>query len=161
VNTDHAMDTPTPPAPGHAGEPVPSVEDPTADGYYCGARRRDNQLQQDRERGIDNPWPWCRRRAGQATDHVGLGRCSLHAGSTPNGRAAARLRLSELVGPAIATIARLIADPNTPSSVRLRAAQDVLARAGYPARLDIDVDAAKESLVDVLVALQSSDDAGN
>jgi hypothetical protein len=166
MDTRPAMDTPTapaptPPPPAHEGEPQVTVADPTADGYYCGARRRDGQIAADRDRGIENPWPWCRNRAGRGTDHVGSGRCSVHTGSTPSGRAAARLRLSELVGPAIATIARIIADPNAPSSVRLRAAQDVLSRAGYPARMDIDVDSARESLVEVLVALQASDDAEN
>jgi hypothetical protein len=31
----------------------------------------------------------CRRRKGQATDHVGSGHCNLHGGSSPNGKKAA------------------------------------------------------------------------
>lgn len=145
---------PTPPPPTYPDEPIPTIDDPTADGWFCGAKRQPGQVQQDREAGR-NDWPWCRMRAGRGTDHVGFGRCSNHGGSTPSSRMAARLRLDELVGPAIATLARILADPEVPASVRLRAAQDVLDRSGYPRRLDMDVDAAREQLVDRIVALQA------
>ena len=64
-----------PPPPAHTGEPQPTVADPKADGYYCGAIRSRQQLAQDRANGIENPWPWCRLRAGRGTDHVGAGSC--------------------------------------------------------------------------------------
>lgn len=155
------MEAPTPPAPAYEGEPVPTVDDPTADGWFCGARRKPGQIEQDRTPDNPNPWPYCRMRAGRGTDHVGTGACRNHGGATPSARAAARLRLDELVGPAIATLARIIADPDVPASIRLRAAQDVLDRSGYPRRVDVDVDAAREQLVDRIVALQGGDDAAN
>lgn len=150
-----------PPPPAYDDEPVPTVEDPTAGGHFCGSRRKTSQVDQERQAGNPNPWPWCRMRAGRGTDHVGFGLCRNHGGTSPGGRTAARLRLDELVGPAIATIARIIADPEAPVSVRLRAAQDVLDRSGYPRRVDVDVDAAREQLVDRIVALQAGDDSTN
>jgi hypothetical protein len=155
------MQPPTPPTPAYDGEPVPTVDDPTADGWFCGARRKAGQIEQDRTPSNPNPWPYCRMRAGRGTDHVGIGVCRNHGGATPNSRTAARLRLDELVGPAIATIARIIADADAPASIRLRAAQDILDRSGYPRRVDVDVDAAREQLVDRIVALQAGDDATN
>jgi len=147
-----------PPPPAHAGEPVASVEDPTAGGYYCGAIRSRNQLEQDYEDGVAQPWPWCRMRAGRGTDHVGVGSCRNHGGSTPNGRLAARLRLAELVQPAMATLARALTDPDVPWSVKQRSADSLLDRAGYPRRVDVDVDAQREGLVERLWALQESDE---
>lgn len=155
--TDAMQHAPAPPPPAYDGEPTPTVEDPTADGWFCGARRKPGQIQQDQEAGR-NDWPWCRMRAGRGTDHVGVGPCRNHGGATPNARTSARLRLDELVGPAIATVARILADGETPASTRLRAAQDVLDRSGYPRRVDVDVDAAREQLVDRIVALQSGED---
>lgn len=157
--TSQPTDTPdtdltalVPPPPAHEGEPQVTVEDPSADGYYCAAKRSPRQIRAAIESGDPNPWPWCRMRAGRGTDHAGVGSCSFHAGNTPNGRRSARLRLDELVGPAIATIARLITDPEAPDSVRLRAAQDALDRAGYPRRLEVDVEEARESLYDRLLS---------
>lgn len=151
----------TPPPPAHTGEPQATVDDPTANGYYCGAIRSRGQLVQDREEGVDQPWPWCRMRAGRGTDHVGVGSCRNHGGATPNGRTAARLRLAELVQPAMATLARALTDPDVPWSVKQRAADSLLDRAGYPRRVDVDVDAQREGLVDRLWALQQGEEAGN
>lgn len=142
-----------PPPPMQPGMPPPSLADPTAGGYYCGAIRSRGQLVQDREAGIEEPWPWCRMRAGRGTDHPRIGRCRDHAGSTPNGRAAARLRLSELVQPAMATLARALTDPNVPWSVKQRSADSLLDRAGYPRRIDVDVDAQRDGLTERLWAL--------
>lgn len=162
VDAGYPLDTDlTPPQPAHAGEPRPSVADPTAGGYYCGSIRSRGQIQQDRQEGVESPWPWCRMRAGRGTDHVGVGNCRNHGGATPNGRAAARLRLAELVQPAMATLARALTDPDVPWSVKQRAADSLLDRAGYPRRVDVDVDAQREGLVDRLWALQQGDDGAN
>lgn len=157
MNTTESMDTPHTLAP-HPGEPEPTASDPTAGGYYCGSNRSPKQIAAAIEDGKD-PWPYCRRRAGQATGHVGMGRCSNHGGSTANHRASARIRLAELVGPSFAVIAALLTDQAAPKSVRLRAAQDVLDRAGYPRHIDIDVDGARESLYERLLSLQASDES--
>lgn len=55
--------------------------------------------------------------------------CRSHGGAAPQVRAAAQLRLAELVNPALATIAREMT-MSPVSAVRLRAAQDILDRAG-------------------------------
>ena len=147
---DVALVSPPPP---HPGEPEPTVSDPEAGGYYCGALRTRQQLAQDRENGVESPWPWCRVRAGYGTDHPRVGRCRNHGGNTPSGRTAARLRLAELVQPAMATLARALTDPDAPWTVKRQAASDILDRAGYPRRVDVDVDAQREGLVDRLWAL--------
>jgi hypothetical protein len=152
---------PEPPPPAFDGEPVPTIDDPTADGWFCGSRRKAGQIEHDRSPTNPNPWPWCRMRAGRGTDHVGIGRCSNHGGASPSGRINARLRLDQLVAPAIATIGRILADPDAPPTVRLAAARDVLSRSGFPARMDVDVDAARDSLVDRIMGLQAGDEAEN
>lgn len=143
----------TPPPPPHEGEPQPTLDDPTAGGYYCGSQRSRRQLAAIRENTGEEPWPWCLRRAGQATDHPRVGRCHLHGGASPGGRKQARLRLAELAQPAIATLARALADPEVPWPTRVRAAQDVLDRAGHPRRVDVDPEAAREMVVARLEAL--------
>lgn len=157
------MDTPpaaplTPPPPPYEGAPTPTEDDPTADGYYCGTRRSPQQLAQAIESGDPNPWPWCRNRAGKGTDHVGVGGCRNHLGTTETQRRSARLRLAEMVGPAMALLARTITDSSAPPSVRLRAAQDVLDRAGYPRRVEVDIDEAREDLYARLMELQQGDE---
>jgi hypothetical protein len=58
---------------------APAAEGPKR--RYCGAKRT---------RGEDR----CTRPAGWGTDHPGYGSCKFHAGSTPNGRAAARVEMA-------------------------------------------------------------------
>lgn len=55
--------------------------------------------------------------------------CPSHGGRAPQVRSAAQLRLADLVMPALTTIAREMATSPI-SAVRLRAAQDLLDRAG-------------------------------
>ena len=163
-----AMDTPepplTPPPPAHDGEPQVTVEDPSADGYYCAARRRPGQLAAAVEDGDPNPWPYCRNRAGKGTDHPGVGNCRNHTGSTPGGRKSAKLKLAELVPGAIATLGRQIATDGVPEHVRLRAAQDILDRAGFPRRVEVDPEAARtelyERLMEIREAALEDDDEG-
>jgi hypothetical protein len=59
---------------------VPPATDGT-ERRYCGAKRTRSE---DR----------CTRPAGWGTDHPGYGSCKFHAGSTPNGRAAARVEMA-------------------------------------------------------------------
>lgn len=58
--------------------------------------------------------------------------CRSHGSGSPQARRAAALRLSDLVLPAIATFARVLADPDAKSSDKIRAAEAILDRAGYP-----------------------------
>ena len=58
--------------------------------------------------------------------------CRSHGSGSPQARRAAALRLSDLVLPAIATFARVLADPDAKSADKIRAAEAILDRAGYP-----------------------------
>lgn len=58
--------------------------------------------------------------------------CRSHGSGSPQARRAAALRLSDLVLPAIATFARVLANPDAKSSDKIRAAEAILDRAGYP-----------------------------
>ncbi|MHB0976888.1 MAG: hypothetical protein ACYC1U_06810 [Candidatus Aquicultorales bacterium] len=51
-------------------KPVPTSEDPTAGGYYCGSRLNKSRPGH------------CTQRAGWGTDHPREGRCKLHGGSS-------------------------------------------------------------------------------
>lgn len=151
---------PTPPTTGYENAPPPSVDDPTAQGFYCGSRRSDQQIRQATEQG-DTPWPWCRLRAGWGTDHAGFGRCKLHAGNTPGGKRAAQLKLEELRNPAIVALAKVLTDVNATAQAKLRAVENVLDRTGHPRRLDVDMDAARENLVERIQAAMEAPEAEN
>ena len=73
--------------------------------------------------------------------------CAMHGGKAPQVQRAARLRLAELVDPAVVILGRAMAQSDT-WAVRVRAAEAVLDRAGYPRRHEIDVDDAREHLTD-------------
>lgn len=101
--------------------PPQTEEDPTSGGYFCGAR-----LRQKSEDGHH----FCQMRAGQGTDHVGIGKCSRHGGSTTTHRTRARLQLAELVNPAIVRLAKIVADDDAPTGSQIRAVENILDRAG-------------------------------
>ena len=69
---------------------------------------------------------------------------------------AARLRLAELVDPAIATLARAMVDPDARIRDRTRAADSVLDRAGYPRRLEVTSAEAHEELLARIAALKAA-----
>lgn len=144
----------------HAPGAQATVEDPTAGGKLCGGRRSDGQIRQAVEQGEENPWPWCRLRAGWGTDHPGAGSCKLHFGSTPNGRRSAQLKMEELRNPAIVALAQVLTKGKTDMAV-LRAVENVLDRTGHPRRTEVDVEAAKESLVDRINAAMQAPEAEN
>lgn len=137
--------------------PEQSDDDPTAAGRFCGALRRAAQ----RAMEGDDGHLYCRMPAGHRTDHLGVGRCRLHGGTSPNHRQAARLQLRELMGPALRTLALALTEADVPWSVKRQAASDLLDRGGFPRRLDVDVDGAKEALLEELLALHEGlDDDG-
>lgn len=83
--------------------------------------------------------------------------CRYHGGAAPQVKRKATLRLLELVDPAIATLARTMTDANAPHAARLRAAENVLDRAGVPRKVDVtDTDAAKALLIERLLALRDT-----
>lgn len=77
---------------------------------------------------------------------MGMRVCRIHGGGTQAAMAKAKLRMMELVDPAIATIARIMADPNAKASDRLRAAENILDRAGIPRRMELDPELARDIL---------------
>lgn len=146
---------------GQAPGATATVEDPTAGGKLCGARRSDGQIRQAVEAGEPNPWPWCRLKAGWGTDHSGAGSCKLHAGSTPNGRRSAQLRLEELRNPAIVALAKVLTGKDASPQAVLRAVENVLDRTGHPRRTEVDVEAAREGLVDRIQRAMMEPEAEN
>lgn len=70
--------------------------------------------------------------------------CRSHGGSAPQVKRKARLRLAELVDPAIGKLARIMAQGD--DRVALRAVENVLDRAGYPRTANIEVEDARALL---------------
>jgi len=56
--------------------------------------------------------------------------CRVHGGAAPQVKEAARLRLLALVDPALATLARAVKGKGKPTAVEIRAAAEILNRAG-------------------------------
>jgi len=80
--------------------------------------------------------------------------CKAHGGGAPQVIRAARLRLAELVEPAIATLAREMRDADE-SRDRIRAAVAVLDRAGLRPRPDgLTADEARDVVLGQLIALR-------
>lgn len=108
-------------------------------------------------RDLSNPCK-ARSRAGQACGNAAIpggSVCRFHGGNAPQVKRKAALRLLELVDPAIATLARTMGDQTAPHAARLRAAENVLDRAGVPRKVDVtDTEAAKALLVERLLNLR-------
>ena len=86
--------------------------------------------------------------------------CRSHGGATDAARKKARLRLLELVDPAIATLAKEMVKADK-SSDRQRAANSILDRAGVPRSVTSpDGDAARDLLVERLKQLRTKQEAG-
>ena len=83
--------------------------------------------------------------------------CVTHGGKAPQVRRKAALRMVELVDPAIATVARVMVDDHARHSDRLRAAENVLDRAGVSRKSEIVTpDDARTVLVQRLTELRES-----
>lgn len=86
-------------------------------------------------------------------------RCRLHGSATPAAKRKARLKLLELVDPAIATLARIMVSPNAKDADKLRAAEAILDRAGHPraSRIEgrVSVEDARETLIERLLELRA------
>lgn len=74
--------------------------------------------------------------------------CRYHGGAAPQVQRKARLRLAELIDPAIATLAREMANADR-SSDKQRAANSILDRAGVPrTSAQVDQDTARQMLIE-------------
>lgn len=103
----------------------------------CNARRRDGEL--------------CSSPAMS-----GMRVCRMHGGTWPAARKKARLRLAELVDPAIAVLAREMTDTTNKPGDRIRAAENILDRAGYPRTVSSsDGDLARALLIERLLAMKN------
>lgn len=80
--------------------------------------------------------------------------CRVHGGANRQVRRKAALRLAELVDPAIATLAREMTSADK-SADRQRAANSILDRAGYGRTVQVDGDAARQILVQRLLAMRA------
>ena len=80
--------------------------------------------------------------------------CKMHGAGAPQVKRSARLRLAELVDPAIVVLARTLVEPNVATSDKLRAVDAVLDRAGYPRRTQVDVGDARERLTERIAQLR-------
>lgn len=83
--------------------------------------------------------------------------CRLHGGSAPQVKRAAKLRLLELVDPAIATLARIMATSDN-EALRLKAADSILDRGGLPKGAQVTVEDARSALYEALIAYRDNED---
>ena len=83
--------------------------------------------------------------------------CRLHGGAAPQVKRAAKLRLLELVDPAIATLARIMATSDN-EALRLKAADSILDRGGLPKGAQVTVEDARSALYEALLAHRDNED---
>lgn len=76
--------------------------------------------------------------------------CAKHGGSSPQAKRAARLRMLDLIDPAITQLARIVASPDTRDTDRLKAIEMILDRTGYPKGYQVTVEDARAVLADRL-----------
>ena len=84
----------------------------------------------------------------------GMRVCRLHGGASPQAKKAARVRLADLVDPAITTLALVMADKTAKDVDRLRAADSILDRAGVIRGQKITVDEARDILRQKVVEIK-------
>jgi len=70
----------------------------------------------------------------------GMNVCKTHGGYSPQARKAARERLDALAEPAIHQLTKILNDPDTPATVRLKSIQEVLDRTGFGKRESLEVE---------------------
>lgn len=103
--------------------------------------------------------PRCTARSKQSGERCRRARspgttvCATHGGKTPNTKRRARLRMLELVDPAIASIARVLATTQD-DRVKLKAAEMILDRGGMPARSEISIEDSRELVADRLRSIR-------
>lgn len=83
--------------------------------------------------------------------------CRMHGGSTKHARAAAKLRLMDLVDPAITMLGRELVSKTSDPKDRLAAANSILDRAGLSRRTEVSVDDARELLVQRIMENRAED----
>lgn len=79
--------------------------------------------------------------------------CATHGSSSPAVRQKAQLRLLELVNPATAKLARILASTND-DRVALKAVEMIYDRTGLHAKVEVDDSASRQMLVERLIKLR-------
>jgi len=79
--------------------------------------------------------------------------CYRHGGASPQARHAARLRLLDLVDPAITILARILSNPETKDADALKAVEMILDRTGYSKGYQVTVDDARAMLAERLAGV--------
>ncbi len=87
---------------------------------------------------------------------AGAAVCKMHGGAAPQVKKNAKLRLAELVDPAISTLAREMVN-STKSVDKQRAANSILDRAGFGRHQNISVGDAKDLLLQRLLEMKEED----
>lgn len=137
---DQVSATPSPPArhPMPPPNPMSAIEVDAQGRRLCGAKTRSGGT--------------CAQ-----PSMAGQRRCRLHGGASPQAKRKAALRLAELVDPAVATLARVMAT-GAKDSDKLRAAEAILDRAGHPRASRVErtysPEEARELLLERLRALR-------
>lgn len=72
--------------------------------------------------------------------------CRVHGGKAPQVQRAARLKLLDLIDPAIATLAREMTNQQARAADRIKAAEAILDRAGHPRAVQVTGEEARELL---------------
>ena len=85
--------------------------------------------------------------------------CYYHGGAASQVKKKARLRLIELVDPAIFTLASVMTNKKAKHSDQLKAAAEILDRAGVVKNPDGDAEIARELLLERLIELKEEQDA--
>lgn len=85
----------------------------------------------------------------------GQTKCRAHGAGAPQSRQAARVRLLELVGPAVETLADLLLSDD--ESTRLKAANSILDRAGHARSTRIEAEDARALLVARILAWRETE----
>lgn len=88
---------------------------------------------------------------------TGMKVCRLHGGSTQAAKNSAKIRLAELVNPAIATLAREMTQADS-SADKQRAANSILDRAGYGRQHVVQAADAQDILYERLLRLAEEDE---
>lgn len=88
---------------------------------------------------------------------TGQTKCRMHGGASPQARNKARLRLMELVDPAVAQLARIMTTADKDSD-KLRAVENILDRAGYGRSATVEVDDKRAMILEQIAEIQSKRD---
>lgn len=109
---------------------------------------RERTFTEGQRAGMGRCMAWSKRYDRQCGQLAMTGQrvCRMHGGNTAQAKRKAQLRMAELLDPATATVARIMANPQEKAADRLRAAENVFDRAGLPRGVEVNAEDAREVL---------------